>query len=562
MIPNHEVTGSNPVRGTSNEAAQMRKRISDDTNRLLDQLHELESGWRARFRRGDLVATIRQIGEAGESVAVPSLLGFAFTKYADVRETAATAIRLLLQDVSPIDLAFLDQHVRQFSPWAYGRTRVAELKPDEVRRLDCASDNSPYVLGLASFHRSGYVRESATESLAGLTGGREVPFLLIRANDWVTQVRETASQALQARISSSEAAGFVSSLPLVDRLRDCGRADHEGLATAVETLLGSGEFDEELLTGLSSEDRLTRRACARIAVQRDRHTLCEKALTNTDPIVRVVAAKCLLTKWPADLACGLSARLAEDRFMAVRQQALRTAVERCPEGLQSRLESGLLDRSLSVRQLSAYYAKKLFDIEIAEFYRSRLSSCTGRLISACIMALGEYGEKEDAARLVGYVEDGAPSARRAAVGAIAALDLESNVDLVRDALRSELPGVSREASLAFQRQHAFADPTLLEDVFLNSPHQHVRRNAFRVLASLGKWPCLKYALLAVGSPDDDLVATGVQVLDRWVWNFNRSYATPTDSQVEEISTLLDSPCLQIAQERVKALRSYLPGGGS
>lgn len=536
--------------------------LSDETNQLLDKLHHQPTGWRARFRRDDLASIIEQVGQSGEPLAVPSLLGFAFEKNEATSRAAGLAIQSLIAGVPPLDLAFLDQHVRQFGPWSYGRTRVAEVNPKDVQELGPSVGVTPFVLGLASFHRDGYVREAATRALARVSSGAEVPFLLIRANDWVAQVREVASEALQARISEGQVAAFVRSLPLVARLRDCGRANHDELADSVEQLLGNGEADEELFEGFHSKDRFTRRACARIAVVYQRAHLCERALSTSDSIVRVFSAKYLLAELPTSAACQLSARLADDRFMAIRQEALRAALERCSESLRERLEVGLLDRSLSVRKLAGYYAKKRFDIDLAGFYRSRLPSSSGRMISACIVGLGEHGQKEDALDLVSYVTDGTPRARRSAVRAIANLDFESHVELMTDAIRSVLPGVSREASLVLQRCHASVAPTFLEDLLLNDPHAHVRRNAFRVLDKLGKWPSLKYALLAVASPDEDLVSNGVQALDRWAWSFNRSYAQPTPSEVEEISALLDSPCLQIPAERVRALRGCLPKPGS
>jgi hypothetical protein len=44
-------------------------------------------------------------------------------------------------------------------------------------------------MALASFHPSGYVREEAIAHLAAVWDGTELPFLLIRVNDWVAPVR-------------------------------------------------------------------------------------------------------------------------------------------------------------------------------------------------------------------------------------------------------------------------------------------------------------------------------------------------------------------------------------
>ncbi len=109
----------------------------------------------------------------------------------------------IIKDLAPLDLAALDQRVRNVSEYRYGiDPQWQKLRPSDVSRL-ATSKFATSLVGLASFHKSGYVRETATQQLALQRTGEELPFLLIRLNDWVSEVREVATKAVRARLEPS-----------------------------------------------------------------------------------------------------------------------------------------------------------------------------------------------------------------------------------------------------------------------------------------------------------------------------------------------------------------------
>ena len=68
------------------------------------------------------------------------------------------------------------------------------LRPDDVSAIARLS-HAWAPLGIMSYHPSGFVREAAVRALARRTDGREVPFLVLRVNDWVAEVRAVALAA-------------------------------------------------------------------------------------------------------------------------------------------------------------------------------------------------------------------------------------------------------------------------------------------------------------------------------------------------------------------------------
>lgn len=145
----------------------------------------------------------------------------------------------------------------------YYRARSPEWlgSAEDVRALRVLADAEAAVMGLLGAHHSGYVREAAVRRLALVHGGDELPPLLLRANDWVPQVRERAAAALLERVVPGYMDVWVRWLPLVLRLGGEGRHDVRPVVDAVMALLRTPEGARVMLPEIRSPDRAVRRAC-------------------------------------------------------------------------------------------------------------------------------------------------------------------------------------------------------------------------------------------------------------------------------------------------------------
>jgi len=468
----------------------------------------------------DGLATFREtlsVKKAAPIQMLDALLDYVVGERSAENRIAYQIIGDLLRNVAPHRLKFFDRNWRNRS--AFYKYYDEEYKPEfplkDLEKVDRNSTESSFVFGLLSFYPNGHVRKAATKALAAASNSSVIPFLLIRANDWVNPVRNIALKALQRRIKAKDAAGFGNSLPLVDDLLDCKRHDHKELVTSIYELLGSGESDEHLLEGLRSGCRFTTRSCIRLATEFHRQQVCEFALSCNDDVTRLIAAKYLLDQSPPETAKQLAGQLLEDRFAEVRGEALRTMVRLNVSDLRELLVAALIDRSAGVRQLAGYYTHKIYDTDLAEFYRSRLPSLSGRMKSTCILGVGIYGKKEDVSLLVPFLTEQRVGLERAAIRSIARLDLNNHAELLINALQSPRPGVSKEACLALQKRTDLGDREAVEQLMLTHHHLHVRVNALGVLSHGGKWLVLRSALLALNSKEEVLTQYAIKVLAQW-----------------------------------------------
>ena len=108
-------------------------------------------------------------------------------------------------------------------------------------------------------HPNGHVREAAVDALGFSTSGVEIPFLAIRANDWVEQVAETAASLLAARLVRANRAAVLSALPFIVRMLGQRRRDHRHLENAFLGVLTADGADD-VIESIGRADRGVSRA--------------------------------------------------------------------------------------------------------------------------------------------------------------------------------------------------------------------------------------------------------------------------------------------------------------
>jgi hypothetical protein len=528
---------------------EFNRSLSEGCRSLLRRIHELSARGEAGLVGGEITGLINQVVETREHVAALHL----FQLCADRRiaPAASRGVARLLAAIPPIELAYLDQVMREMSPhWG-----VPSLKRGELHELNAEEQDLPFVLGLTSFHRDGYLREEALHALGARHDGVELPFMLVRLNDWVGQVRAAAREALEERLSLDYAIQWIVNLPLVLRLKVCGRGRHADLVRQVEQLVSSPEAKGALEFGCKAEDRNIRRVCFHLAGKNGLHELCERGLWDVDPVIRLGCARVLLRERSAAELPPLLDELLAARFTPIRREAVRTCVERCPELAEARLHDALWDDNIAIRELAAYYLKRA-GMDIAAVYRKQLEVAEGPRLAISILGIGAHGQRQDASRVVEFFGGASPRIKRAVLRAVARLDREGHAGLITDALLSDLPGVSGEARDILTRPGFRADIGPLEVALTTSPLPHVRRNAFVALGRCGKYESLYYALLALGDQDELLRGEALRFISRWILYYNRSHARPTADQLARVKKALEEIRGELPGDVLSQLKFY------
>ena len=536
------------------------KQTSPNTRALIQHLYKPTSLWEKLKGSRDDAAILSEIGNSGEPAAIIDIIPFILANSSGIATAAARSVHKLVLGGTTNELVELEQVLRKRS--SYSGDYLYEwhkLSPGQLGLLERFEDALVSLLGIASFHQNGYVREAAINRLALVTTGAELPFLILRVNDWVPNVRDAANETIRSRLKPEYARSFIENLTLVSRLEEAGRADHEPLVQAIYQLLQSGECRTALLESLKSEDRFIRRASFKLALglsssEADLPAVVRLALKEKDTVVRVWAAQRVSSAFVGATLDHFVELMKRDKFMPVRREALRIEVQRHSPGLLSELRTALLDTHASMREEARYHLRKLDTTDVAAFYRQHLLDAEGLTLYAVISGLGETGAAADDHLIVPYTEHRASKTRWAAIRALARLDREAHLDLFIEALKDQVPYVSRQALNALTEKAAVVSGERIWELFQASAHAHVRRNALSLIEKLGKWNSIYYLLRAVRDSDEAIAGMSRFAIQRWLARFNRSFSSPTHEQLARLLNALDEGSSLFDDRTVEQLR--------
>lgn len=348
----------------------------------------------------------------------------------------------MLERTSPLRLAWFDQEYRRLRRWwTDGPTR--DWNHVQLAAQECLS-----VVALASFHESGFVRERAVWRLSDFDDGFELPFLLIRANDWTAKVQQLALTAVTMRIVPAYGEHWLRSLVLVERLRHTDRRAHDlrELSARVDALLLQPELRGILSSALSTGEVALRRECLRLALQlplSEARPLLRPAMADPDPVVATRSAQALLANVSSNdevLSAALGHPLAR-----VRRLALESAARSDRVASVSLLQSALLDETRSVREVARYELSKPPTVcaDFTALYAKAVREHSGRKQRAAFEGLAEAGSREALETFVEFLRHPRAKMRAAAIVGLARYDGSNRLDELQAAMRDPSPIVRR-----------------------------------------------------------------------------------------------------------------------
>ena len=481
-------------------------------------------------------ALFHSIGARGQPGAVVSLLPYTLTRDLVEATAAAGAVQCLIQPLIPRHVVALDEWLRH-GAWYRDRT-WPDLRPSALTRLlRLPQDLAHLLLAIACCHHNGHVREAAIEHLAAADADVAVPFLLVRVNDWVPEVRAAADGALEKYLDPAKAGRVVACLPLLERLAPGTRASHGRLISRVESALASREARAAVLAGTRSREVQIRRYAYRLLLRvpgEDPTCVLQAAVTEPDPPLALWAlrtASATLAPAPLDalLQRALTARSARVRVEALRlvtEHSLARAVE-CHRAL-------LADRAASVRAQAQWLVRRETGDDLRFYYRELVAARDSASLAAGLSGLGETGLGADAELIEPHTNHHAAGVRAAAVTALHRLCPMDCISLFTLALQDRSAKVSRVAAGALRRVRHLPSASELWSIFTSASMQHVQRNAIALLARRARWDSIVFLLQAAGCPDPVVERSVRQQLRRWLARTNRDFTEPSAAALTHI----------------------------
>lgn len=550
------------------------KQLSYRLRTLINRLQSLSVDQKDLFGRlnqtttAQAVEIINQIAQSGEFLAVIYLVQYLAAKSVDVARSAVNAIELLLRDISPELLIQLDCRIRS-GTWSVPEhlCRWDDLKYSALQK-HFARDGQVGLLGVASMHRSGYVRQDAVDDLATVNSGNELPYLLIRLSDWVPCVRQCAESAVAMRIKADYLQHFVDNLALIERVKEQQRHQGESLRLAlierIYSILQMPASLDLLLSNLEHKNLAVRRICLRLllgAQEPELASIVPHVIHNGDIVIRRQAVGLALRLGMQEQLPALE-QLVCDFTPSIRLAALRALCTTYGASMEWRLKHYLLDRSAMVRQFAVWQVATFepsFDFRL--FYIQSLDHDNlPQVLASAIAGLGESGKPADGQFVMRYIEHPELVVQRSAIRALAKLDIDHYTQTFLRLLANSRPAVSCAAQKALAQTKNLVSGSVLLQILMTSDYWHVKRNALRLIDQLEKWDRICHLLLAAAQSDARVQELAICYIESCARQYQTSwqYTCPTARQKELLATGLDQTGdaipSQLREELDQALR--------
>lgn len=519
------------------------KRPSDHALDLIGRLYGKSNLYeRLLGKTGLNLAVLEELVRCDESATIPYIAPVLVSGTRREVVAGAQAIATLLSLTSPEDLVWLDEMMRGY--WVfrdgYGE-RWRRLEPRELAKWVGPGEPGVLLFRLASFHANGFIREAAIRRLALVADGSELPYLLLRLNDWVPQVRQAAQEAVSERVSADYIDHFVQNLALVIRLRKLERTDHRRLLERISDLLASPAARSAMVTTLRHGPTELRRESFHLLTSGDPADLEESllvALQSEDPVVRLWSLCRAATTFEREQLLTVLDRLCADPSVAVRCEALSLLATEFPDKATERLQAALLDRSASVRGTARFQLRKRGILDFAQFYRDAMETSVAGRLAVSIAGLTETGVPADAERFLPHFLHPSARVRRAVIWGLVKLGGAQYTHLVLGRVLDATPGVSKQATSALQIHAPAVGGIALWTRFAASSLTHVRQNLLRLMAALPKWESIGFLVRAAGEDDEIISSVAREYIRHWNAQYNKSQAIPSTEEIQRLKAAL------------------------
>lgn len=450
----------------------------------------------------------------------------------------ASMLLKFYREVGWKELLEIDQSFRNSSFYYYSYDLRTE-NPKALLSSGLSKEFENLFLCLCTFAPNGRFRERALLAVESIDDGTALPFILIRLNDWVVQVRSQAIRILNTKLVADRFPMFVHYYGLVEKARRSERAENAVICDRIDQLLRDHPaVDYQYLVTARVDTRTRNQLLLRFAIEDENRIEVFDQIyrTATEPFIKLQVLRKLLTrvdhatleyyvsllKVKSSLKCKI---LLFERVASFDFDTVKTV-----------LHEALFSRSVSIRRIARELFQKHRAISFAELYSKSLSN--DLLTEISITGLGEVGSAGEATLLLPYLESSNPNVRKLALQAIAKLSITVVENQLIRFLADDNVSVSNTARTILIKSDIQVDLDAIEETYLRSTEDYLRLNCLVVLTSGNKWDAVYYLLKykGVSGVVSEFCERG---LVDWNREYNRSFTAPSKEQILKVQSLAD-----------------------
>lgn len=454
----------------------------------------------------------------GERSRILRILCVFAEKYEESKLIAARALANELEHFEFDDIIRIDKQMREttLSNWSidWSEQNIKTFFTPKMSLTECRA-----VIIFASFNSNGFIREHAVQLLKDYDN--TLPYIMLRQNDWVAQVRNAAVSVFDERLKTLHKGELLAALPYAEKLESGNRHSHDQQINRFFEKLSSAEHQETLIKGLQSNHVRTRRICIRALFETEHPNipLALKVLAHEpDAFLRSILFRKLCAQV---IPLNDTARfLLRDKFAGNRKLALNYLLGRPVDDIKEIAYTFLLDKSATLRA-SAREILQMDDsnIDFCTFYIEALEGNTATAISG----LGEVGDITNAQEVEQYIEDSRIAVVCATMITLMKLNAEKYKKTVLHLMEDRRCGVVATAKQLILK-YDIQDYELIQTIFWRTPYETTQIKCAVILFAASKWNRLIYMLEVLSCDNERVKSLAHQAITRWLIEFNRFHA--------------------------------------
>lgn len=389
------------------------------------------------------------------------------------------------------------------------------------------------ILRFGTFHSNGYFRQMCMEELAQYPDN--LPFFVLRLNDWVKEIRLSAYQLVIDRIHVCSIQELFSAMPMLYKVKNCQRRDrsHLGLLEMQIQEQIETKFSDCSLSSIPAYDINVKNSIYRFVNQ-------NKVLTLSQ-----MEQLCFLEKngyGKRLLILGIFKHFTCTEAMIFHYLSDKSAIVRCHaleyyyakrKDTWPELEQMLMDKSKKIRDNVCYILKRHSQFDILGYYKEQLQK---QEHAVAILGIGENGSKEDIDIIFPYLDSSNEHFAKAALQAYGMLAMEQGEMVYWNYLLCPSTLLSRQAYHLIKKYDIHYGAKTIYETYLEHQNLPVAEKLVLLLTKEPSWSRLPYLLLL--SDAEGLSENTKNVIQKAV-NTRNVYAKVSPEQEAYIRSILE-----------------------
>lgn len=423
---------------------------------------------------------------------------YGFSSLRNEQNEAASAIIDFMNSLSMKEYFHLENVYRCWNyEWEADKKRFHNWNIDNM--FPCImrirkEDEKRAVLILGCMSANGYLRQKCLKELISYKDS--FPFLLLRLNDWVKEIRADAFDLSLRRMDQAQAGELLLALPVIEKLRESYRKDNEDFENVSES------FYLRLIESVRDMS-----FCEIDRFEQTVQNAFYRFINNYDVYEKDKLLELLkITKGNFESRMLIHALIkhydmSEQDFRHYLKNnngiIRRYAIEKwtAKHGIWDGADQYLLDRSKSVRLNVQYLIQKYTDIDVVHYYIDQLNKENFKI---AIDGLGETGDNETVTLLLPYLENSDWTVERKALRAIGSLLKEEGEEYYLQFLCSENSALAKTAYQQCYKWDVIIDIQTLMDMYEHSEDEQKKCYCLLLLRKCPFWDCVTIYLKLYG----------------------------------------------------------------